>query len=281
MTASRGASSSVKRSPEASRSVAPSPRTASVTSRPSAVAPGAASAVGWNWQSSRSASAAPAASAITEPAPIAPRGLVVRCHRAAAPPVASTVARALTRSTSVITPWQREPSLHSARAEVPSATWTLGSAAASCREPLGDAAARARASRVHDPPPGVAALEGQLELAVGPAVELDAASLELEHDCRRFVREHLGGRRPARPAPGGDGVRDVLGDRVVGADRSGEPALGPEARGLAQGLARDDDDLASALGGDQRRIEAGSSAADHGEVVVRGRWQAVAPYAGY
>ncbi len=57
---------------------------------------------------------------------------------------------------------------------------------------------------------GVAALEGQLELAVGPAVELDAAALELEHDRRRFVREDLGRRGPARPAPGGDGVRHVL-----------------------------------------------------------------------
>ena len=48
--------------------------------------------MGWNWQNSRSASAAPAAWAITAPAPIAPQGLVVRRHRAAPPPVARTVA---------------------------------------------------------------------------------------------------------------------------------------------------------------------------------------------
>jgi hypothetical protein len=41
-----------------------------------------------------SASAAPAACASVMPAPIAPRGLVVRSHNAAAPPVANSVARA-------------------------------------------------------------------------------------------------------------------------------------------------------------------------------------------
>ena len=88
VTTSRGASSSVKRSPPASSRVAPSPRTASVISRPSYLVPGAARAVGWNWQSSRSASSAPAAWAITGPAPIAPHGFVVRAQSAAAPPVA-------------------------------------------------------------------------------------------------------------------------------------------------------------------------------------------------
>ncbi len=58
----------------------------------------ARSAVGWNWQSSRSASSAPAALASTEPAPIAPQGFVVRLQSAAAPPVESTVAAAPTGS---------------------------------------------------------------------------------------------------------------------------------------------------------------------------------------
>ena len=93
LTSSRGASSSVKRSPSASSSLAPSPRIASVIRAPSKRVSGRASAVGWNWQNSRSARSAPAAAPKTGPAPIAPRGLVVRRHSAAAPPVASTVAR--------------------------------------------------------------------------------------------------------------------------------------------------------------------------------------------
>ena len=59
-TASRGCSSSTKRSPPASCSVAPSPRTASLTRNPSR--PGMpTTAVGWNCANSRSASSAPAA----------------------------------------------------------------------------------------------------------------------------------------------------------------------------------------------------------------------------
>ncbi len=93
-TSSRGASSSTKRSPVlASCSVAPSPRIASVTRNPSR--PGTPiTAVGWNCSSSRSASRAPAACASSSPTPCEPGGLVVRAHSAAAPPVASTTARA-------------------------------------------------------------------------------------------------------------------------------------------------------------------------------------------
>ena len=91
--------------------------------------PGSASAVGWNWQNSRSARSAPAAEAITEPAPIAPRGLLVRRQSAAAPPVATTVAAAAIVPASVSSPWQRSPSLHSPTAEVFSRTAIRGSAA--------------------------------------------------------------------------------------------------------------------------------------------------------
>ena len=92
-TASRGASSSTKRSPSASCSVAPSPRIASVTRKPSRpVMP--TTAVGWNWTNSRSASSAPAARASSRPEPNEPGGLVVRDHSAAAPPVARIDARA-------------------------------------------------------------------------------------------------------------------------------------------------------------------------------------------
>ena len=67
-TASRGCSSSTKRSPAASCSVAPSPRTASEIRKPSRPwIP--VTAVGWNWTNSRSASSAPAARASSRPEP--------------------------------------------------------------------------------------------------------------------------------------------------------------------------------------------------------------------
>ena len=119
----------MKRSPEESSRVAPSPRIASVISTPSKREPGSERAVGWNWQNSRSASSAPAAAASTGPAPIAPRGLVVRRQRAAAPPVASTVAAAAIGPRSAITPWQRSPSLHRVVAEVLSITSIRSSSA--------------------------------------------------------------------------------------------------------------------------------------------------------
>ena len=67
-TASRGASSSTKRSPSGPCSVAPSPRIASVTRKPSR--PGTpVTAVGWNWTNSRSARSAPASRASSRPEP--------------------------------------------------------------------------------------------------------------------------------------------------------------------------------------------------------------------
>ena len=65
------------------------------------------------------------------------------------------------------------------------------------REPLGDPLPVPGAARVDDPPAGVAALQGQLEPAVGVAVELDPAALELLQTAGRLGGEHLGGRAPA------------------------------------------------------------------------------------
>ena len=67
-TTSRGASSSVKRSPCSSSSSAPSPRSASREQE----ADGPTSAVGWNCTNSRSATAAPARYASAIPSPTAP-----------------------------------------------------------------------------------------------------------------------------------------------------------------------------------------------------------------
>ncbi len=83
LTTSRGsssarprASSAMKRVPVSSIRVAPSPRTASLTSGIGRRRP-TSSAVGWNCTNSRSASAAPARAASISPSPIAPAGLVL------------------------------------------------------------------------------------------------------------------------------------------------------------------------------------------------------------
>ncbi len=130
-TSSRGASSSTKRSPPGPCRVAPSPRIASVTRKPSR--PGIPiTAVGWNCRNSRSARSAPAAWAIDIPMPSEPGGFVVRDHSAAAPPVARIVARArIARPSSSTTPAQRPSCIQAPAARAPSSTATSGSSTTS------------------------------------------------------------------------------------------------------------------------------------------------------
>ena len=79
----RGSASKQKRLPAESIKIAPSPRAASDTR--CAGAPGSASAVGWNWTNSMSASIAPALSASSSPSAVAPwRIRRAREHAAAA-----------------------------------------------------------------------------------------------------------------------------------------------------------------------------------------------------
>ena len=103
-TTSRGASSAsgcsptMNRSPPASTSTAPAPRSASVSS-------GIGSrvermAVGWNWTNSGSAMRAPARIAIARPSPVTSDGLVVWAYSPPMPPVASTTAGARIGSSS-------------------------------------------------------------------------------------------------------------------------------------------------------------------------------------
>ena len=75
LTTSRGASSSTNRSPRASRSNAPWPRSASDSSGRGMA--GWWSAVGWNCMNSTSATGTPARSAMATPSPVASAGLVV------------------------------------------------------------------------------------------------------------------------------------------------------------------------------------------------------------
>ena len=238
VTSSRGASSSTNRSPSSLTSSAPSPRTASVTRKPSR-SPGTATAVGWNCMNSRSASAAPASWASVRPEPIAPRGFVVRCHSAAAPPVASTVAAAGIAADSVTTPAQRPSSTHSARADVRSCTsmrvlggHQLGQArrhvpAGRAAAGVGDAAAR------------VTALQGQQQLPVRPSGRTRSraapARARAPAPRRRGSRPCAGRWRRAPRRRVSARCRSTL---VVGVERRREPALGPVARRLRQRRAR-------------------------------------------
>ena len=148
------------------------------------------------------------------------------------------------------------------------------------RQPLGDPLARAGAAGVDHPPPRVAALERERELAVGVAVELDAAVFELGDHAGRLGRRAPRPPRCGRPRARRRPCRPTCArGRVVRADRGGEPALGPEARALGERLARDHGDLGARL----RRRSAPSSrpaapAADHGDVggalLVSGRGHA-------
>ena len=197
---------------------------------PSKRVPGRASAVGWNWQNSRSARSAPAAAARTGPAPIAPRGLVVRRHSAAAPPVASTVAAAAIGPASVITPWQRSPSLHSAVAEVLSRTSIRGSAATIA------ASFEVISWPVWLPPEWtmrrLAWPPSSPSASAGPSWSRSKTTprAQLAHRAGGLVDQHLHRRGPAEAAPGGDRVGGVAGGRVAGLERRGQP---PWAQKLA------------------------------------------------
>ena len=193
MTASRGASSSVKRRPEASSSVAPSPRTASVISSPSWGVPGRARAVGWNWQNSRSARSAPAAAPRTGPAPIAPQGLVVRRQRAAAPPVASTVAAEAIGPRSVTTPRQRSAVAPERQGRGALAGLDPRLGVDHRRQLRGDLVAGLAAARVDD-------AAARMPRPRGPSAS-SSLVVEVEDDAPRSAAR---GRRrgPLRPAPG-------------------------------------------------------------------------------
>ena len=125
LTTSRGASSSMKRSPDPSRRMAPWPRKASESSGRGMA--GWCRAVGWNCTNSTSATGTPARSAMANPSPVDSCGLVVTAKSCPAPPVACTtwVARTSTTAPSgrnAVTPTQRPPSTIRSRANHPSNT---------------------------------------------------------------------------------------------------------------------------------------------------------------
>ena len=259
----------MKRSPVASSSLAPSPRIASVISSPSKRVSGRASAVGWNWQNSRSARSAPAAAPKTGPAPIAPRGLVVRRHSAAAPPVASTVAREPSAPTSVIDPVAALAVGPERRRRGPLADLDPLVGGDHRGQLRGDLAAGLAAAGVDDPPRRVAALEAQRQPPFLVEVEDDAARQQVADRGGRLLDQHLDRGGAAEPAAGGERVLGVALRRVARLERRGEPALRPEAGALRERRARDHADPAAQLGGAQCGPQSGGAAADDDDVVLR------------
>ena len=230
----------------------------------------AASAVGWNWQNSRSARSAPAAAASTGPAPIAPQGLVVRRQSAAAPPVASTVAargdRAAVGDHAVaalaVAPERQR------RGPLADLDPRLG--VDHRRQLRGDLVAGLAAAGVDDAAARMASLEAERQPSLVVEVEDDAARLQLADRRRRLVDQHLDRRGAAEAAAGGDRVGGVAVGRVVGLERRGEPALRPVAGALGERRAGDQADPAALLGGPQRRPQPGGAAADDDDVELGG-----------
>ena len=159
--------------------------------------------------------------------------MVVRDHSAAAPPVASTTARApIARPSSSTRP--APSSIASVAARRPSSTSIRG-----CSATTADSARRIRRpgrapARVRDAADAVAALEAEREVAVAVGVEAHAERLEVAEALGRLVAQHLGGRAAHEPAPGGERVLEVALRRVVGGERGGQAALGPVGGGLAR-----------------------------------------------
>ena len=272
--------------------MAPSPRIASVTRKPSR--PGTPmAAVGWNCSNSRSASRAPAACASSRPTPWEPGGLVVRAHSAAAPPVASTTARADTSArrplpgcavTRPVAPvLAQQPAAVSARPRrcVRVRPQRARAGALQHRYPLlgggqrrqlpDDAPPGRAASRVDDAPDRMSALQPQREPAEAIGVETHAQRLQVLDARGRLAHEDLRRRAPDQPAPRALGVGEVELGRVIGGERRGETALRPVARGLRQRCGRDQDYASAVAGGAQRRVQPGRARAHNREIGLRAR----------
>ena len=133
-----------------------------------------------------------------------------------------------------------------------------------------DLGAGGRAAGVHDPRQRVAALAGELELALGVAVEGGAERDELVDARRALVDEHAHGVDVAQPGAGGERVGEVEVGRVgVAAEHRGHAALGPARRGLLElALGEHADPHAVDLGGPHRGRQPGHAGAEHEQVEV-------------
>ena len=224
-TSSRGASSSTKRSPLASCSVAPSPRIASVIRKPSRpLMP--TTAVGWNWVNSRSASVG-AGGAGEQQAGAERAGRVGRARpqRGGAAGGEDRRARASSvRPSSSATPCDAAVARSGRGAAAPSRTSMPGVLDDVGRELAQDPPPGRAAARVHDAAGAVAALEPERDVAVAVGVEAHAERLEVAEAGGRLVREHRR-RRERRTSP-----RPALSVSSRCAPGSRRPRARPRAR---------------------------------------------------
>ena len=268
-TSSRGASSSTKRSPSGPCSVAPSPRIASVTRKPSR--PGTpVTAVGWNCTNSRSAIAAPGA--LGEQQADAERpGRVRRAppERGGAAGGDDRPARAHGRPVLAEDAGDAavlEPQVGGAgrledldarpRDERRRTAGARRAGRSRCRR-------RARCAGASGRPRGRArgCRSGRRRTrrrARCSARIISGAS---------FVSTSAAERRTSAAA-GALGVLEVQLRRVVDRERRGEPALRPVARGLRERRRADHGDARARVGGGQRRVQAGGAGADDRDVRV-------------
>ena len=249
-TSSRGASSSTKRSPSASSSVAPSPRIASVTRKPSR--PGTpVTAVGWNCMNSRSASAAPAAAREQQAdARASPAGW--SCATTARPRRrwrGSTARAWIARPSSQTTPTQRPSRIHSvggagALEDVDAAASRRRRAESwrTTRRPV--ALPPAWTTRRRECPPS----RPSARLPWRSASKCTPRRSRSRDGARRLAAQDGRGARAHEVAPGALGVLAVQVGRVVGGQRRGEAALRPVARGPRQRRGGDERDARARRG---------------------------------
>ena len=239
-TSSRGASSSTKRSPEASSSRAPSPRIASVTRNPSRPwRP--TTAVGWNWTSSRSASwrrrRGPAAFRCrARPADwwCAPRAPPRRRSQI-------TVAPAAIRRPSSQLDADAAPVLDQQRvAALPSSTSTIGSSAASAESWRIDSPAGGGCRRHARPAAPSARPRARARAARRGRRRTSTPSRARSSTARRRLgAEHPGGGLANRAATGRDRVGEVALRAVAGARARPRARPAPSTRGLGERGRRD------------------------------------------
>ena len=99
---------------------------------------------------------------------------------------------------------------------------------------LGHAPARLRAADAQHPPPAVGALQAERRLTFLVGVEDDAVRLEVVDAPDAVLAQHPHGRLVAQAVAGGEGVRDVEVGVVVDGHGGRDAALGPERVGGAQ-----------------------------------------------
>ena len=270
LTWSRGSSSSTNRSPCTSRISAPSPRSASLSRGRGCRS--MASAVGWNCTNSMSATATPARSAMATPSAVASMGLVVTAKSCPAPPLASSVwvARISTGAPSgptTRTPTQRPRS--TSRSSTKAALFHPdGSVVHGLDQGPLDLDAGRHAAGVDHTGEAMAALPGEVEVAVGTAVEHRAHRDQVAHRPRALLDEGADRLDVAETATRAEGVGHVeLGGVDPGVEHGGDPALRPAGGGRVDaGLGDDGDREPVPAGRPHGGGEPGHARADHQQV---------------